>query len=126
MISLVTHSFHEDKQKQAFADMSASYMETMADCVNLLVTKAITKRSSVQPHRPLCNQLHLEAVNTHFPVVTTSCQRSQSVGLCERGLTKAQSPPDIQTLSFIITTVTEFLHPSVSLTFRHLMLILSL
>lgn len=54
-----THSFHENKQKQAFADMSASSMETMANCVNLLVTKAITMRffstapqTSLQPGTP--------------------------------------------------------------------------
>lgn len=81
-------------------------------------------------NKPEKRKVHLEAVNIHFPVVTTSCQRSQSVGLCERALTKcppkAQSPPDIQTLNFKITTVTECLHPSVSRIFRHLLLILTL
>lgn len=86
-----------------------------------------TGRIMSHNNKPEKRKVHLEAVNIHFPVRTTSCQRSLSVGLCERALTKcppkAQSPPDIQTLSFKITTVTECLHPSGSLTFRYLVLI---
>lgn len=103
-------------------------------CFFHLMTTAVIKsadkpKGRIMSHnnKPEKRKVHLKAVNTHFPAVTTSCQRSQSVGLCERGLTKcppkAQSSPDIQTLSFINTTVTECLHPSVSRIFRYLLLI---
>lgn len=90
-----------------------------------------TGRIMSHNNKPEKRKVHLEAVNIHFPVVTTSCQRSLSVGLCEGALTKCppkaqSSPPDIQTLNFKITTVTECLHPSVSRIFRHLLLILTL